>query len=141
VRPKSLRPIILALLLAVTSTACRSDDAVELEPPASKVPIEGTDLYRLTLTPEAVQRLDIQTTAVIENGDEFSVTSDALIVDPAGAFWVYTNPEPHTYERVKLESVREVDGEAVFSEGPEPSTPVVFVGVAELYGEETGVGK
>lgn len=140
-RSRSLRLIILGLLLAVASTACRSDDAVELEPPASKVPIEGTDLYRLTLTPEAVQRLDIQTTDVIENGNQFSVDSDALIVDTSGVFWVYVNPEPNIYERVELESVREVDGEAVFRAGPEPGMPVVFVGAAELYGEETGVGK
>ena len=133
--------VLGAGLLVLTATACRNGDTLEFEPPASKVAIDGTDRYRLVLTPNAVERLDIQTVPVEENGDQLSVTRDALILDTTGVFWVYINPEPNTYERVEVSPVREVDGVALFSSGPALGTSVVFVGAAELYGEETGVGK
>jgi len=128
-------------LIVIALGACRDRSAVEFEPPATKVPIEGTDRYRVVLTTEAVERLDIQTAEVTQVDDRFAITSDALILDTSGDFWVYVNVEPNTFERAVLESVREVDGQALFTDGPVPGTPVVFVGVAELYGEETGVGK
>ena len=135
-------PALVAMgLLAMALGACSEATTEELAPPATKVEIEGTDRYQVILTPDAERRLDIQTAEVIEAEGRRSITSDALILDTDGVFWVYVNPEPHTYERAALESVREVDGQALFAGGPEPGTPVVFVGVPELYGEETGVGK
>jgi hypothetical protein len=139
---RRLPPLLLATALSALSLgACGSDTAAELEPPASKVEIPGTDRYQVVLTPEAVERIDLQTVEVTETEGRSSITSDALILDTDGEFWVYVNLEPYTYERALLEEVREVDGQALFTGGPEPGTPVVFVGVAELYGEETGVGK
>jgi hypothetical protein len=136
-----LRALVAASLIALSLGACGDDSVVELEPPATKVEIEGTDRYRVILTPEAAERLDVQTAEVTEVDDRLAITSDAVLVDTSGTFWVYVNSEPYTYERAVLESVRQVDGQALFTEGPAPGTPVVFVGVAELYGEETGVGK
>lgn len=133
--------IAVSALLAVSLVACGEESTTELEPPASKVEIPGTDRYQVVLTPKAVERLDIQTADVTEAEGRRSITSDALILDTDGVFWVYVNTEPLTYERAQLESVREVSGQALFTGGPEPGTPVVYVGVAELYGEETGVGK
>lgn len=133
--------LVVASLIAVSAAACRDSSTIELEPPATKVAIEGTDRYRVILTPEAVERLDLQTTEVTEVDGTPAITSDALILDTDGVFWVYVNTEPHTYERAVLEQVRQVDGQALFTEGPAPGTPVVSVGVAELWGEETGVGK
>jgi len=142
VRTRPLRrPLAIAAILAVSLTSCQSDPELVLDAPASKVPIEGTDRYRVTLTPEAAERLDIQTAEVSETELGLSISSDALILDIEGSFWVYVNSEPLTYERVGVSPVREEGGEAFFSDGPPPGTPVVVVGVPELYGEETGVGK
>lgn len=135
------RPLAIAVILALTLTSCQSESELVLDAPASKVPIEGTDRYRVTLTPDAAERLDIQTAEVTETDLGLSISSDALILDTEGLFWVYINREPLTYERVGVGPVREEGGEAFFSDGPPPGTPVVVVGVPELYGEETGVGK
>ena len=131
----------MALALSLMLTACSEAEPQVLEPPATKVPIDGTDRYRLTLTPKAAERLDIQTTEVIGTELGSAVTSDALILEPDGRFWVYVTPAHLEYERVELLSVRQEDGTAYFSGGPAVGVEVVFVGVAELWGEETGVGK
>ena len=109
--------------------------------PAVLEPIEGTDLYRVLLTASAAIRLDIQTDEVTESDLGLTVPSAALIVDTEGTFWVYTNPEPLAYERAIVDPVREDGGVAYFTNGPPPGTLVVVVGVPELYGAETGVGK
>lgn len=58
-----------------------------------------------------------------------------------GETWVYVNPEPLVYHREPV-TVAYIDGDnAVLSEGPAVGTQVVTVGVAELYGADTGVGK
>lgn len=138
---RHLVAVVAAGLIVMALGACRDTSATEFAPPATKVPIEGTDRYRVILTTEAVERLDIKTAEVTQEEDRLAITSDALILDTNGDFWVYVNVETNTYERALLEAVREVDGQAFFSDGPAPGSPVVFVGVAELYGEETGVGK
>lgn len=138
----SIRGARLLLVLALMVAACGSGSGtLELEPPATKVPIDGTDRYRVLLTEMAAERLDIQTAVVTESDGGLVVPSAAVIVDPTGQFWVYVNPAPLTYERAALASVREDDGMAYFADGPPPGTAVVVVGVPELYGEETGVGK
>ncbi len=140
---RALPNAMLAILVVALGTGCSgSASAVnEKEEPAVLEPIDGTDLYRVLLTESAASRLDIQTDEVVESDLGLTVPSAALIVDPEGTFWVYTNPEPLTYERAVIDPVREDGGRAYFTNGPPPGTLVVVVGVPELYGEETGVGK
>lgn len=58
-----------------------------------------------------------------------------------GETWVYVSPEPLTYHREPI-AVDYVEGDmAVLRDGPPAGTEVVTVGVAELYGADTGVGK
>lgn len=65
----------------------------------------------------------------------------AVIYDPQGATWVYTNPEPLTFVRHSI-VVDYIEGElAILLEGPSAGTAVVTVGAAELFGTETGVSK
>lgn len=133
--------LALTLAAAMALAACGNPAAHELEPPATKVPIDGTDRYRVILTPEAAVRLDIQTDEVLETDLGQAVPYDAMILEPDGRFWVYVTPQPLEFERAELVDVREEDGLLYFSEGPEVGTEVVVVGVPELWGEETGVGK
>lgn len=134
---------LLAVLVIVLGTGCSNSSSTVKEKvePAVLEPIDGTDLYRVLLTESAATRLDIQTSEVSESDLGLTVPSAALIVDPEGTFWVYTNPEPLTYERAVVDPVREDRGTAYFTNGPPPGTLVVVVGVPELYGAETGVGK
>ena len=115
--------------------------------PAIVEPISGTQLNRVTLTTKAAERLDIKTIPVRE---EWVVSSNrvrkvvpyaSIIYDLNGKTWVYTSPETLVFVRNPI-SVDYIDGDlAVLSEGPPTGTLVVTVGVAELYGIDTGVGK
>jgi hypothetical protein len=65
----------------------------------------------------------------------------AVLYDLNGETWVYTNPEPLVFVRQPV-SVDYIEGDlAVLSDGPPAGTQVATVGVAELYGADTGVGK
>jgi hypothetical protein len=69
------------------------------------------------------------------------VPYSAVIYDLTGETWVYTVPEPLTYVRQPI-TVNYIEGDtAVLVDGPDTGTLVATVGVAELYGVDTGVGK
>jgi hypothetical protein len=65
----------------------------------------------------------------------------ALLYDLRGETYVYFNPEPLVYIRVPVTVDYIVGDTAVLIDGPDEGTQVVTVGVAELYGADTGVGK
>jgi hypothetical protein len=65
----------------------------------------------------------------------------AIIYDLEGNTWVYTSPEPLVFVRHPV-TVDYIEGDrAILSDGPPAGTEVAIVGVAELYGADTGVGK
>ena len=65
----------------------------------------------------------------------------ALLYDLYGKTFAYTNPEPLVFIRQPV-TVDYIDGDvAVLMDGPSVGTAVVTVGVAELYGADTGIGK
>jgi hypothetical protein len=69
------------------------------------------------------------------------VPYSTIIYDLTGGVWVYVNPAPLTYHREQV-VVETIDGDSVLlSEGPPAGTMVVTIGVPELHGADTGVGK
>ena len=134
--------LIVVALASVALGACGGgSETAKKEDPVVVEPIDGTDLGRLTLTASASERLNIQTTTVESAGDGLVVPSAAVIIDPAGVYWVYTNPEPLVFIRHELQAVREEGQQAFFVAGPATGTSVVTIGVPELYGAEFGIGK
>src|SRR3972149_2661948 len=137
--------IILVVLLFYQSNK-KPDLAVKNEP-AKVEPITGSELNRLTLTNKAADRLDIQTEPVSEEWAERSgrgrkvVPYSSIIYDLNGDTWVYVNPEPLVFTRNPIIVDYIDDDKDYLSEGPIAGTDVVTVGVAELYGIDTGVGK
>lgn len=132
----------LVLVAALAFAACGTAEGVgTAEEPIEVEEIAGTDLRRLTLSESAADRLDIQTVTVESAGDGLVVPSAAVIIDPEGIYWVYTNPEPFVFVRHEIRPVREKGLRAFFETGPEVGTLVVTVGVPELYGAEFGIGK
>jgi hypothetical protein len=132
---------VLVLVLPLLVAACggsSTDAAVE---PATVEEVSGTDLSRVTLTPEAAERLDIQTAPVQDGeGTGMVIPYAALVYSPTGETWAYTNPEGLTFVRQRI-VVDRIDGDrVVLSKGPSPGTKVATVGVAELFGAESGVG-
>jgi hypothetical protein len=132
---------VLAVAVFVLSACAGSpSDEPVLEEPATVEHPEGSDVAHVTLTKEAVERVQIQTTPVDVMGQRTVVPSAAVLVDPEGVFWVYTNPEPLLFIRHEIEIDHEEAGIAFLVEGPPVDTRVVTVGVAELYGAEFEIG-
>ena len=108
--------------------------------PAKIEHVEGSDVSRVKLTAAAAKRLDIQTALVSRaeaSGTERTVIPYAAVLyDLNGDAWTYTNPEPLTFirRRINVESIKA--GLAVLLDGPATGTKVVTVGAAELFGAE-----
>jgi hypothetical protein len=130
----------LAIVLLLSACAGSPSDEPALEEPAIVEHPEGSAVAHVTLTKEAVERVQIQTTRVEVRGRHKIVPSAAVLVDPDGVFWVYTNPEPLVFIREEIEIDHEEAGTAFLVEGPPVETRVVTVGVAELYGAEFEIG-
>jgi hypothetical protein len=127
------------LVLAAASCAGAVSDERAVDEPASLETIAGSELATITLTPRAAERLAIETQPVREEGGRTVVPSAAVFVDPGGRFWVYTTTEPLAFVRASVRIAEQDGGRAVLASGPPAGTQVVTVGVAELYGAETGI--
>lgn len=138
---------ILLVLAGMLLAGCSRSPVVTAStvPPAIVEKIEGTELNRVTLTEQAAKRLGIQTDVVreekVNDATRLIMPYSAVIYDLQGGTWVYTSSAPLTYARQAI-TVDYIEGDrAVLTAGPEAGTTVVTVGVAELYGADTGVGK
>jgi len=65
----------------------------------------------------------------------------AVIYGVNGETWVYVNPEPLVFVRQPIVIDYIDEDQAYLVEGPEVGATVVTMGVAELFGAETGVSK
>lgn len=115
--------------------------------PAVVAPLDdGSGLASITLIQKAADRVGIETVAVTEaeavregSSGTLSVPYSAILYDAKGASFVYTVTGPLSYVRAAI-TVDYVEGDqAILSAGPSAGTEVVTVGVAELYGAETGI--
>ncbi len=129
----------LAILIAglVLAGCGGSSSSGGYEAPA-RVDTSG-ELARVTLTAKAVERLDIQLAGVEESDGARSIPYSAVLYEPDGSTWAYTNPEELVYVRASIEVERIVEDTAFLTDGPAPGTDVVTVGVAELWGTELGL--
>jgi hypothetical protein len=138
--------LIILLLVTLQLSACtKKPTSADKVLPVQLATIEGSDLKRVVLTKRAAERIDLQTVKVQEesvNGTNRKVVPySAVIYDLHGETWLYTNPEPLTYVREAI-TIDSIDGDkAILIDGPSDGTEVVTVGVAELFGAETGVSK
>jgi hypothetical protein len=134
----------MAGVLAFAVAACGSqisDKYVIENEPYTLEPVIGSELLKVTLDEQAVERIGIQVGHVTSSSEQQLVPSGALWMDVDGVFWVYTNPEPNVYLRHRVDVLDDDGTHAILASGPEPGTPVVTVGVPELFGTEVGVGK
>jgi hypothetical protein len=135
---RRLALIGLAVILGGCAGAVR--DKHSIVEPMTLEEVESGVIPRVMLTERAAQRLDIQTVLVEQSEELLVVPSDAILVDETGTFWLYISPEPLVFLRYQI-GIDHDDGEQAFlTDGPDPGTPVVIVGVPELYGAETGIG-
>jgi hypothetical protein len=138
--------VTLMILVALPLVACsESEGASGKVEPAYVESVEDSEFDRVILTDSASVRLDVQTAPareeLVEGRQRLVIPYGAVIYGLNGETWAYTSPEPLTFIRVPI-TVDFIEGDnAVLSDGPSPGTEVAIVGVAELYGIETGVGK
>ncbi len=140
---------ILMLIVVFLIPACSGGDSeVTKIEPAQLEPVAGTDFNRVTLTERAAERLGIESEEVREESLSGSmkmvVPYAGLIYGLNGETWVFVrNPgaDSLTFVREPV-TVEYIEGDmAIVTSGPPVGTHVVTVGVAELYGTDTGVGK
>ena len=133
---------LVATGLTVSGCAETSSESEDSGDPAAElVPIEGSDLQQVVLTERAIERLDLQMAEVSFGALGQTVPYAALVYDAEGDTWVYTSPEPLTFERTSV-TVTNIAGEIAFlSAGPAAGTEVVTVGTAELFGTEQEIGQ
>jgi hypothetical protein len=138
-------PLLAGLLVGLTEARAANPTeaaaAVSAGRPAYLEAIGGSNIKKITLTPKAAQRLDIQTGKVRQDQSGRKVVPYAAVVyDKDGSTWVYTNPQPLTYIRHAI-IVELIRGEhAVLKEGPDVGMQVATTGAPQLYGAEKGVG-
>jgi hypothetical protein len=145
-RPKGWLAASLLVLVALSLAACAKNSPEEEAPqePAKVEKIAGTDVNRIELTKQAVQRLGITTASVRDLAPPVAghtvIDDSAVIYDPNGRAFVYTSPAPLVYVRAPV-TVETIHGNtAQLTNGPPLGTAVVTVGAPELYGIDSGIG-
>lgn len=138
-RGKRLTALIFAAYLPLFIAGCAQvPEAAPPDDPAVLAEVPGTDLHRITLTEQAVERLGLKTdaTATDPQTQKLTVAYLAILYDSKGRTWVYTNPEPLVYVRAPI-TVQRINGDvAQLTDGPPAGTAVVTTGAAELFGAE-----
>src|SRR4051812_9800286 len=136
------RRSILAFLatLAFLVAACGGSAP---EPPTGpeEAGVHGTNPLEVTVSSEAAARLGIETAAIAADaGGHLAIPYSAILYDTAGRTWVYEQTDDLVYVRTAVD-VDDIEGDTVrLKSGPAAGTTIVTVGLAELYGAETGVG-
>lgn len=129
---------VMFILSGLLLSACGPKESTSEKVSPSKLEkIEGTDLSKVILTEKAAERIGVET--VPASGNE--VPYAAVIYDIEGNTWIYTSPEALTFVREPI-VIDHIQGDtAILAESLSSQFNVVTVGVAEIYGTETGVSK
>jgi hypothetical protein len=143
-RHRAARWLAAGSLAACALAACGTEPAPELAPPAQVVPVAGSNIPRLELTPGAVQRLGIQTQPVAAAapgaaGATEVIPYPAVVYDTDGSSWTYVEIAAGTFVRQPI-TVTVIHGDvALLAAGPPVGAQVVTVGSAELLGTEYNI--
>lgn len=144
-RPFLIAAIAAGLALSGCGTAEKFDnEAASDVGPSRIVPVKGSALPEVVLTPQAARRIGIETARVRTAATRHVrhprvIPYAAIVYDAEGHAYAYTIPRPLTFVRTPIRVVRSVGPVAVVTGGPRPGAPVVTVGAQELLGVEYGV--
>jgi hypothetical protein len=136
--------VTLTLIAGTAACSGGSAGSAEGEPPATLETPKAGGPVRVTLTEDAVRRIDLHTTAVRHArvsvaghaSSHIVVPYAAVIYDGDGASWAYTEVAPRVFVRAPITITAVQSGTAVLSKGPADGTVVVTVGVPLLLGAE-----
>ncbi len=124
-------------------TGCSSDAGkAEKITPAVVDTIADSKLKQVTLTPDAAERISLALGEITAGtGDETVIPYGAVVYDAEGLSWAYVSRSDNVFVREEITIDRIIDDKAYLTSGPDVGTSVAVVGVAELFGAETGIGK
>jgi hypothetical protein len=133
--------VSLPLLAALALPACSEvpSNLVESQPFKLEA-VKGTDIQRVKLTAGTAEKIDIRTAQVSGTATRSAVPHSALIYNPDGESFVYTQPRPLTYVRAPVKVGRVEGDQVTLAAGPSAGTEVVTVGAAELLATEYEIG-
>jgi hypothetical protein len=132
-----IQMVLMVTVLGLAACGPKTTITTEKINPSTLEDIEGSELKRVILTEKAAERIGVQTVPV----SGMVVPYSALIYDIEGNTWIYTSPSPLTFVRESVVIARIEGDQAFLSYALESDAPIVTVGVAEIYGAETGVSK
>lgn len=132
-----IQMVLMVTVLGLAACGPKTTTTAEKINPSTLEDIEGSELKRVILTEKAAERIGVQTVPV----SGMVVPYSALIYDIEGNTWIYTSPSPLTFVREPVVIARIEGDQAFLSYALESDAPIVTVGVAEIYGAETGVSK
>lgn len=131
----------LTLLVSACAQSTEPETPTVDEGPARLEAIAGSEVKKVILSDDAVKRIGVQTAPVAAaDGGRVQVPSATVLFDQQGRTWVFTEPEHDVFVRQEVKVIGTNGEDTILSTGPTADTPVVTVGVAELYGSELGVG-
>ncbi|WP_225802229.1 efflux RND transporter permease subunit [Streptomyces sp. NK15101] len=110
--------------------------------PAQIEDVAEGKIPRLTLAEDVVERIHLTTEPLRQapldgaGPPQTLIPLSAVVYDPEGETFAFTNPEPHVYLRTPVELGQFGEDHAVVKSGIATGTPVVTVGAAELLGIE-----
>ncbi len=138
VRRAKLVVVLGLVVLGLALSACGGSSENAAPPAPAQVTKLAGGANQITLTADAAKRIDVKTAAAESDGGNTVIPYSAVLYDPDGATWTYTNPKPLVYVRADI-TVDRIDGSrAILAKGPAPGTAVVTVGATELWGVEYG---
>jgi hypothetical protein len=132
------RALVVLFVASLGLSGCGNSS--EAAPAGAVEGVTGNPL-EVTVSAKAAERLGIQTTEVKRTlAGRISVPYAAVLYDAHGDTWVYATSKQDVFVRTQVR-VDRIDGDvALLLDGPPSGTSVVTVGLAELFGAETGVG-
>ncbi len=140
-RMTALTTCIAAVAGLLASCGADSTTSEKIEP-AVIVSIPGSTVQQVTLTQDAAERISLETSEITAGaGSEMVMPYGAVIYDADGLAWAFVVKGDNVFVREQVEIDR-IEGDSAFlTGGPKIGTSVAVVGVAELFGAETGIGK
>ena len=164
--PFAKRPVaVAALVLGIAVAGCGTQQDASIAPSARLVGATGSSAGQIILSQLGKEHLGLQTAAVkavptpapietttVVGGVKHTTSTpaprpsasvivpySALVYDPSGKTYVFTQRSPLTYTEVPA-TVDRIDGDSAYlSVGPKAGDAVVTVGAEELYGVQSGV--
>src|SRR4051812_48926745 len=91
-------PVVLVAALALAGCGGETHEREEADA-AVVVPVKGSPLKQVTLSPNAVRRLGIQLAPVSSGNGTLQVPYGAVLYDPQGAAWAFVARAPRVFVR------------------------------------------